>query len=314
MHPAPIMRPEPVKTPDWFSQFPGLEEFWSARLSTTTSTEKFFSWVYQYEWNCDLSISATFTSDPDERGKTGKITYGSLKKVAVISPGRENKKAVAKEDGTWGIGPDENFNKTPRPFGKIPDAWLATQKMNPCVAGSEALAYFDGQYTYSDLYIGSTGLDDDPITDFQVIGVNPKAIKSKQISSITDNDSRHFYVTYTARMHVLRSISIFPAASVFYGSYINIDKNKVWPGVIFGGYPLANDWEGSGNDGFARKDSKQPSINTVKTSVSIDGVKIPAGTKMSPFDAGGGLNGFSENAKNLANISVQWTRARLRDL
>ena len=307
------MRPEPTKRPAWLNEFP-YYKYWDLRLATTVSVEKFFSWFYRYKWDCELKISATFVGNPDALGRTPSLTYGPIQRVLVATEGRDIKTAEKKADGTWNIIDDVTLNNKPRTNGKIPNSWFPTQKRNPCLSSIRVRAFFNAQFTYTNAYLGYQDIQyfPNPPSDSQVFPDRPEII-SKQVNRVTVGNTRHFYATYTSRFQMLRTMFINPNGGVINGSYISLQKNKIWPGIVFDGEYLVNDWAASYEEGFAPKDSDQPSYNIVNTTVKIDGVTIPAGTKMNPIATGSVLDGFSDSGTNTVNISLEWTRGGIRD-
>jgi hypothetical protein len=288
---------EPAENPEWLGNVSqDLQLFWQKRRQVSVTTQQYFSWLYQAVWDCDVTMSGSYQTDPDDRGVRQITTFSSLTKVGAVQTGRENKMPQYNSDGTTTLVPDPSFNSDPSLYGQIPESWLMKQRHNPCVQSNSAAVYFDVRYRSTGQLIKTTGLNDPPITSWAGAPANASQIS---ITSLVSDQTRYFYAAYTVTFPFSRTLGVQPAAgSTLYATHYDPDQNKIWPMLLFGGSPATVNWEG-----LAPRDAAQPSTHPTTTALGVDGVTIPAGTSWN-------LGGTSGNL----NISTKWLVSGKRDL
>lgn len=287
----------PPKTPSWLTDNANQKNFWAARRSVSVSIHTYFSWLYQTVWDCDVTMSGSYRSDPDDRGVRQITTFSSLTKVGAVQPGRENKTPWYNSDGSTTLVPDSAFNTDPNKYGQIPEQDLIKQRHNPCVQTNSAVVYFDGRYRRTGVVIGATGLDDPPITAWTGA---PSNVSQISITSIVQDQARYFYAAYTVTFPFSRTLIVQPleSQSPEYGTYYDPSTQTIWPMILFGESPATVNWQG-----LVPKDADQPSTHPTTTTLTVDGQNIPAGTSWS-------LGGSSGNL----SISTRWFVKGKRDL
>lgn len=287
---------EPAAEPDWIENYSeDLKKFWENRRKVSVPTDQYFTWLYRTIWDCEVTLSGFYKTDPDERGITTETTFLSLTKLETVQPGRQNKVPQYNADGTTTLVPDPAFNTTPSEYGQIPEEDLVKQRHNPCVQANSAVAYFDGRYRRTGTLIGSTGLNDPPITAWEGAPANVSQIS---IISAVQDETRYFYASYTVTFPFSRTLTVQPLGGEVNATHYDPEQNKIWPRLLFGGSPATVDWEG-----LAPADSAQPSAYPTTTALEVDGVTISAGTSWNQ----GGTSGR-------INISVRWIAQAVRDL
>jgi len=273
-----------------------LQLFWQKRRQVSVPTQQYFSWLYQAVWDCDVTMSGSYQTDPDDRGIRTRTTFTSLTKVGAVQTGRENKTAQYNSDGTTTLVPDPSFNSEPNKYGQIPDSWLIKQRHNPCVQSNSAAVYFDVRYRRTGELIGTTGMNDSPISSWANAPANASQIF---ISNLVSDQTRYFYAAYTVTFPFSRTLTIQAFSnSASYATYFEPDQNKIWPMLLFGGSPATVNWQG-----FAPRDADQPSTHPTTTALTVDGQNIPAGTSWNHQGSSGNLR-----------ISTRWFVKGKRDL
>jgi hypothetical protein len=286
----------PPENPSWLTDSEDQRNFWAARRSVSISIHTYFSWIYQAIWDCDVSMSGSYRSDPDDLGVSQVTTFSSLTKVGTVQPGRENKTPNYNSDGTTTLVRDPAFNTDPNTFGQIPEKDLIKQRHNPCVQSNSATVYFDGRYRRSGLFIGSTGLSNPLLTAWSGAPANASEIS---ISYITSGGSRYFYASYVTTFPFSRTLIVRPQSSLpDYGTYYDPSIQTIWPMILLGGSPATVNWQG-----LAPKDADQPSTHPTTTALTVDGKNIPAGTSWNHGGSSGSLS-----------ISTRWFVKGKRDL
>jgi hypothetical protein len=177
----------------------------------------------------------------------------------------------------------------------LPGDWLVLQRHNPCLPSNTVAVYFDARYRRTGAAIGSTGLNDPPITTWTGAPANVSAVA---ITSVVQDQARYFYAAYTVTYPLARTLQINPVGTEIVATHYDPASRRIWPWLAFGGSPAAVNWHG-----YTPKDSAQPAAYPTTTALKVDGVAIPAGTSWSQYGTSGQLN-----------ISVKWKIARERDL
>jgi len=295
-HLSPCFRyGQPAINPSWLAQNPELATFWAARRSVSVPIDKYFNWLYQSVWDCDVTLSGSYQTAPDGLGIREITTFSSISKVGSVSTGRENKTPKYNSNGTTTLITSSTFNTDPFQYGRIPEDWLMKQRHNPCVQSNTAAVYFDASYRRTGALIGTTGLGDPPITSFNA----SSQTSAINITSRVKDNTRYFYASYTVTFAFSRTLTIQPSSSTpQYGTHYDPETKTIWPMLIFGGTPATVNWQG-----LAPKDSNQPSTHPTTTSLSVDGKSIPAGTSWNVAGVSGNLN-----------ISTRWFIKNNRDL
>ena len=285
------------ENPEWLSNLSqNLQLFWQKRRQVSVSTQQYFSWLYQAVWDCDVTMYESYQSDPDDRGVRLITTFLNLTKVGAVQTGRENKTAQYNSDGTTTLVADPSFNSEPSLYGQIPESWLMKQRHNPCVQSNSAAVYFDVRYRRTGQLIGTTGLNDPPITSWAGAPANASNIS---ITSLVSDQTRYFYASFTVTFPLSRTLDVQPLAGFnLYVTHYDPDQNKIWPMLLFGGSPATVNWQG-----FAPRDADQPSTHPTTTALTVDGQNIPAGTSWNHQGSSGNLR-----------ISTRWFVKGKRDL
>lgn len=288
---------EPLENPEWLAELsPNLRQFWQNRRTINVFAKKYFSWLYRFVWDCDVTMSGFYQTDPDGNGVRTQTTFTSLTKVGAVSTGRENKTPQYNEDGTTTLVADPAFNTYPSRYGQMPEEDLLKQRHNPCVQANSASVYFDGRYRRTGALIGTTGLNDPAIT---VWNGAPANVSQISITSMVSDQTRYFYAAYTVTFPISRTLTIQPAGGpTWYATHYEPEQNKIWPMVLFGGNPATVDWEG-----LKPADSAQPVSHPTSTALEVDGVTIPVGTSWNQGGTSGRLD-----------ISVRWYPKAIRNL
>lgn len=287
---------EPLKNPKWLAELsPDLRQFWQNRRTISVSTEKYFSWLYRLVWDCDVTMSGFYQTDPDGNGIRTQTTFTNLTKVGAVSTNRENKIPQYNEDGTTTLVPDPAFNTDPSRYGQMPEEDLFKQRHNPCVLANSAAVYFDARYRRTGYLIGTTGLEDPPITTWIGAPANASQIS---ITYAVQNQTRYFYAAYTVTFPFSRTLTVQPVGTDAYATHYDPSKGKIWPMMVLGGSPATTNWEG-----LAPSDASQPSSHPTITALEVDGVTIPAGTSWNHGGTSGRLD-----------ISVRWYPKAIRNL
>jgi hypothetical protein len=287
---------EPIAEPAWLENAGEyVQQIWEARRQVSVSTDQYFRWLYRAVWDCDVTMSGSYRTDPDGNGIRTETTHLSLTKVGAVQTGRENKMPQYNSDGTTTLVADPFFNTQPDVYGSLPGDWLVLQRHNPCLPSNTVAVYFDARYRRTGQLIGVTGLNDPAITFWAGAPANVSAVA---ITSVVQDQTRYFYAAYTVTYPLDRALQINPVGTEIVATHYDPASRQIWPWLTFGGSPAAVNWHG-----YTPKDSAQPAAYPTTTALEVDGVAIPAGTSWSQYGTFGQLN-----------ISVNWKIARERDL
>jgi hypothetical protein len=287
---------KPPEHPEWYNDATEIyKKFWDARKGVNCSIVQYFRWLYLAIWDCDVSLSSTALGTVDDNGKIYSSRTNQITKVGTIQNNRENKKPQYNEDGTISLVSDPTFNSSPTKYGKNPDEWINLQRHNRCAGEAvKVTSFFTIRSTVQNEYIGSRGVDENPITKWP----HGKQITSVNITSVVREQIKYFYVSYQITQPASFSLNYTSSGSDAFGTYYETTNGKIFPLITFEGSSYNVNWPG-----FVTPDSKQPASFPTQSRLSIDGINIPVGTDWAQIGSSGSLN-----------IDVKWKIVTDRNL